>query len=226
MASIVRGTLHATALAAMLWGYLELENTAADEWIRTQKGGHWQFLTIQGLGLACVTTFFSLCADLLPSITLFKTLKRTVFMIAMPLSVVISSIYWSLLLFAPTLILPPNPEQTTPTSSPDVPNIMRLPLHHDLALHAVPAISMMLDFILFESRYGPSATQFAAPVMSLLYCGFYSTFVEHVAEINGTFPYPFLTENPFPIRVGIYFGATSIALVSFWILNSLKPRRT
>ena len=36
-----------------------------------------------------------------------------------------------------------------------------------------------------------------------------------------TVPYPFLTENPFSIRVGIYVGASAIALGSFWSLNAL-----
>lgn len=34
-------------------------------------------------------------------------------------------------------------------------------------------------------------------------------------------PYPFLTENTFPIRVGIYAGASVVAYASFRLLNEL-----
>jgi hypothetical protein len=36
MAGIIRGSLHAGALAVMTWGYLELSGTVIDTWIRTQ----------------------------------------------------------------------------------------------------------------------------------------------------------------------------------------------
>ena len=39
---------HAIALAIMVYGFASLGTLPADEWIRRQKGGHFQFLTIQG----------------------------------------------------------------------------------------------------------------------------------------------------------------------------------
>jgi hypothetical protein len=36
MTTILRGGLHTGALAIMTWGYLELENTVTDSWIRSQ----------------------------------------------------------------------------------------------------------------------------------------------------------------------------------------------
>jgi hypothetical protein len=111
-----------------------------------------------------------------------KTLKRSVFIIAMPLAVVISSIYWTLLLAAPTLILPPSPQNTVPTSSSEVPALMRLPLEHDLALHAAPALALFADFILFERRYSAGAASYGAPAAALIYCAFYSTWVEYCAR--------------------------------------------
>jgi len=40
--------LHATAAYIMYWGFSALGETLAGEWIRAQKGQHFQFLTIQG----------------------------------------------------------------------------------------------------------------------------------------------------------------------------------
>ena len=34
-------------------------------------------------------------------------------------------------------------------------------------------------------------------------------------------PYPFLTANTLPVRVGIYFGAALLAFGSFMIINGL-----
>lgn len=39
--------LHASAAGIMLAGYKSLETTVLDSYIRSQKGGHAQFLTIQ-----------------------------------------------------------------------------------------------------------------------------------------------------------------------------------
>jgi hypothetical protein len=62
---------------------------------------------------------------------------------------------------------------------------MRIPLSHDLSLHAVPGISMLLDFVLFESKYSPSATKYAAPFVAFVYGVFYATWVEHCGKENG-----------------------------------------
>lgn len=32
-------------------------------------------------------------------------------------------------------------------------------------------------------------------------------------------PYPFLTDNPFEIRLAIYVGAGMLAFSSFWLIN-------
>ena len=44
------------------------------------------------------------------------------------------------------------------------------------------------------------------------------------ARNNNLFPYPFLTFNPFEIRVAIYAGATTLALLFFFLLNNIKKK--
>jgi hypothetical protein len=46
-----------------------------------------------------------------------------------------------------------------------------------------------------------------------------------VLDFAPSVPYPFLTENPFEIRVLIYACAAFLALVSFWGINSVHPGR-
>jgi len=226
-----RTLLHAAAAAVMSWGFSQLRYAPGDAWIRTQKGGHWQFLTIQGLACAWLTMLISLASDLAPSVLTFRRLKRTLLMLAMPLSFVVSSIYWSLLIFMPHMMLRPveatggfvQPDELVPSSSDAAPQLMRIPLPLDLALHAAPAISMFLDFTLFEKRYSKKQAFFGGiPLCTVAAIG-YATWVEYCASFNGSFPYPFLTENPPEIRKAIYAGAGSLALVTFWIVNALHP---
>jgi len=197
----------------MTYGYRSLSGLAIDAYIHNQTGGHFQFLTIQGLVVAWLTMIVSLVTDLVPSFSFPKRIKRALTMLSLPLSMVVASIYWTLLLLAPHLIMLSEPTVT-----------FRTPLLIDLSIHAVPALSLLSDFILFEHKYSPSETCYVAPLVTVVAAVWYSWWTEYCARFNGTFPYPFLTNNPFEVRVQIYFGAASLALVSFWIINSLHRK--
>ncbi|GLB35054.1 putative MFS general substrate transporter [Lyophyllum shimeji] len=218
-------TRDATGISAsvMAFGFSSLDKLMINASIGTQYGGHFQFLTIQGLVIALLTMVVSLLLDLFPSSQVLRKCKRALFIVAMPLSVVISTIYWTLLLLFPTLILPPQPSGSTPTASADL--LLYLPLEIDLALHATPALTLLADFILFETSYSKRSLITTAPLAALLFGVWYSCWVEHCARSNGgIFPYPFLTENPIEIRLAIYAGACTLAYASFWAINSLHPR--
>ncbi len=83
-------------------------------------------------------------------------MKRTVLLIALPGSVIVSSIYWSLLTFAPNLIVPAAHDHPAsqgngidatrliaPSSSHASPPSFRIPLWIDLSLHAVPVLALL-----------------------------------------------------------------------------------
>ncbi|CAA7271803.1 unnamed protein product [Cyclocybe aegerita] len=220
-----RALLHGKALATMTYGYRSLGGLAIDTFIRNQYGGHFQYLTIQGLAVAWLTMVASLFSDLFPSIRAARSIKRYLMIMAMPLAVVISSIYWTLLVFFPALIIQKNlsgPSGAVPSSSTNATPEFRLPLTIDLALHAAPALSIILDFFVFERKYNKNEVEAGAPVAISLYALGYTLWVEHCAQKNdGIFPYPFLTESTLPIRIGIYVGAAGLATVSFKLFNSL-----
>jgi len=212
--------LHGSAAAIMAYGYNSLGTLDMDRWIKTQKGGHYQFLTIQGLAVAWLTMVLSLTGDLFPSFIVIKRVKRALLMVALPLAAVISSIYWTLILFLPELIL-----QKDPNIEPSSPAAMYfIPVHIDMSLHAAPGLTLLADFIFLEEKFSKNEAQFVAPTIVILSSIWYGTWVEYCASFNGNFPYPFLTENPFEIRIGIYTGAATIALLSFWIINSLHSK--
>ncbi|KAJ3913507.1 FAR-17a/AIG1-like protein [Lentinula edodes] len=226
--------LHSAAAAIMISGYHNLTKLPINAFISTQYGGHLQYLTIQGLFITCATTLISLLMDLFPSFRLFglqaltenylpfaalKPLKRILLIIAMPLSITISSIYWPLLLLATQLILQNGSSE--PSSSPHAPQpLLRIPLPMDLSLHAVPALTLLADFLLFEKKYTRKEIRYGGTGISVVYTVFYAWWVERCAGFNGgRFPYPFLTDNPFEIRLAIYVGAGMLAFSSFWLIN-------
>ncbi|KAK7693643.1 hypothetical protein QCA50_003212 [Cerrena zonata] len=214
--------LHSGAAAVMAYGWFGLQGLTVSEWINTQKGGHLQFLTIQGLAVAWLSMTLSTIYDL-TGLGLVKSLKRILLMIALPLSIVISSVYWSLLLAFPELIL--RPEGSTgsePSSSEAAPEPYRIPLQIDLALHAAPAISLFADFLLFEKKYSDKQAKIGGFVVAALSGIGYSWWAEYCAKHNGIFPYPFLTVSPFEVRVAIYTVLTLFAYQFFVWLNALR----
>lgn len=190
----------------MCWGFQQLHTLAIDEWLRTQKGGHFQFLTNQGLVLAIITMSLSLISDLFPLGTV-KQLKRAFMLISLPVSealnennliqncdhllmqlaVVISSIYWTLLMLLPALILPPQHDYPTgePSSANQTLMLFRIPLSLDLTLHASPVLSLLIDFFFLERRYSQQSVGTTAPLISILYGIGYACFVEYCASYNG-----------------------------------------
>jgi hypothetical protein len=132
--------------------------------------------------------------------------------------VVVTLIYWPLMLFLPAALM----QSFESEASSDVPQFYRIPLSLDLSLHAAPALALLADFTFFEAKYGKNATRYGAPVASLVFAVWYASCAEYFASFNGSFPYPFLTENTFPVRVAIYSGATTLALLSFWGMNGIK----
>ncbi|KAH9484250.1 UPF0641 membrane protein [Psilocybe cubensis] len=216
---LVRGL----SLTMMVRGYNSLGGLAIDEIMSQQYGGHLQFLTIQGLALACLTMTTSLLYEAFP-LSILRTTKRYLMVMAMPLSVVISTIYWSLVTVFPHLILQASSpsESSTPSSSPITPELFHIPLSIDLALHAVPCISLLIDFFIFEKKYNKQEVKVGAPIAAIGFSLWYTLWVEHCARMNnGIFPYPFLTENTLKVRIGIYIGATLIAILSLKLINHL-----
>jgi len=218
--SVIRLLFRGTAAAIMAYGFNSLHYLPINSFIESQKGGHFQYLTIQGLCVAWLTMVTSMAGDVFPSLTALRTIKRGLFMIAMPLAVVISTIYWTLMLFFPSLILQTDPSIASSTG--EAPLLLRIPLRMDLALHATPALSLLADFVLFERKYTKKQALVGAPIVAGAATLWYSWWAEYCASFNGSFPYPFLTENPFEVRVYIYAGAGTLALVSFWAINFLR----
>jgi hypothetical protein len=139
-------------------------------------------------------------AESLP--TGLKAIKRGLLIISMPvcspvlraftksdmsreLEVTISLIYWALIAFFPRLLFMGESSTSEPTSSSVHANLFRIPLGVDLALHAAPAIALILDFFLLEQRYSKYQTARLAPVAAILFGLWYVCWIEYCASHNG-----------------------------------------
>ena len=154
------------------------------------------------------------------------------------LSVVVSSIYWTLLSLSPTLILQSIPHPNLANSVP-----FQLPLSVDLALHASPVLTLVIDFVLFETKYG-NDTLSIAPLVLSTFAIWYGSWVEHCAKNNNgtcmfsqfklanaltlklcsspfTVPYPFLEKSSLNHRLMIYTGAAVLGYSAFLTINGL-----
>ena len=100
------------------------------------------------------------------------------------LSIVISILYWSLLLFMPGLILQSFHEE--PPASPTMSDPFRVPFYLDLALHACPASFLLLDFFLFEKKYNKRDVSIASPAATIFFSLWYGIWVEYCGNRNGT----------------------------------------
>ncbi|KAG8861146.1 hypothetical protein FRB96_003096 [Tulasnella sp. 330] len=205
MSRIVVTAFHAAALAYMVWAFNSLQGIMKG--IEKQRGGQFQFLTIQGLVLAEATLATCLLCDFMPTVQRYARVRRILILVAMPLALVVSIIYWALIIFMPTLIMQQGSSE--PTSDPigNAPNTgnvfgpdFRIPLPADLALHLSPVVTLATHFFVTEVKYDPQ--------------------VEWCAAKNGNFSYPFLNV-PFPGRLAIYLGSTVMATGGFRLLNGL-----
>lgn len=211
--------LHASAAYVMYWGFVALDDAEVGQWIRSQKGQHFQFLTIHGLAAAWLTMVVSLIADAFPHQSVLRDAKRGLLMMSMPLAVTVSAIYWSLIAIARELLLM---DELLTSEHTAMAAYMRIPFGVDLALHVVPGAALVLDFFFFERRYTKYQAARVAPITAILVGVWYVSLVEYCAGYNGRFPYPFL-DNPVYIRMSIYIGAVLQAIVTFRVLNYLHP---
>ncbi|CAE6416370.1 unnamed protein product [Rhizoctonia solani] len=184
----IPAVFHAASMSIMAYGFMSLGTVTSNEWISKQTGGHWQFLTILGLAAAWVTIALSLLGDLFPSSQSVSGIKRSLLMISLPVSIIVSGIYWTLMLAFPHLILPPietPSEPVEPSSAPEAPQFYQIPLKMDLALHLVPSISLVLDFFILERKYAARQLKTQAPFLATLAAVSYATWAEYCASKNG-----------------------------------------
>lgn len=163
-------------------------------------------VSISGRCAACFQTLTKYEGKPLNSAVIgLRTIKRLLLMMSLPvrkfppcilapvlsplphlqLTFVISSIYWTLILMFPRLIMWVGPPEGSSIPT-EIPEMWRIPLSMDLSLHAVPLIAVALDFLVFERKYTERQQRVHAPILTALYAVWYGAWVEWCASYNGT----------------------------------------
>ncbi|KAK4234297.1 UPF0641 membrane protein [Achaetomium macrosporum] len=138
----------------------------------TAYGWHFQFLTIIGLAVALLSFVLGIFADLTLSPALFRA-KNAVAVVATPLRVVISILYWGIRFIDPQLLFQGD---------------LELDLLSDLGFHFAPAVFLTLDLILFSPPWTIPAYTIMA--LSIGFAFAYWYWVELCYQHNGWYPYP------------------------------------
>lgn len=134
----------------------------------------FQFLTIIGLALALASMVLGLLADLTYSRALFNA-KNIISVCSTPLEVLVSILYWGISLIDKRLLFPEE---------------LQLPFLPDFGFHAMPAIMLTLDLLLFSP---PWTIKFQGALMlstALAFC--YWAWIEYCFSFNHSYVSPFL----------------------------------
>ncbi|KAF2684695.1 hypothetical protein K458DRAFT_442529 [Lentithecium fluviatile CBS 122367] len=163
-------------------------------------GWHLQYLTILGLSISTICFTCGLLADITSSPTLFRA-KNYIALVAAPIEIVISILYWGLRAIDEKLVIPP-----------DLP---KPPLSADIGFHLSPSVLLTLDTLLLSPPWPTSPINPLASLLTLLtsttIAFLYWFWIELCYSRNGFYPYPIFTILSTPQRIGL-FAASGITM--------------
>ncbi|KAM0754999.1 membrane protein [Meredithblackwellia eburnea MCA 4105] len=198
--------LHVVALASLVNSFtLLFKPSPASDFMKNQFGGHWAFLTVLGLAVSTATFAIALLKDIFPHIKAFDLLKTALMVVIVPAEGIIAILYWGMTAYDPTLLVPPDAE-------------FQISLFLDIGLHALPALFLWTDFLLFSPRMSKEVNPLLVSAMCLLG---YTTWLEYAASVNKRFPYPFLATLSKPQRSIFYIGMLPVLLALFYTANKV-----
>ncbi|CAO2648997.1 Nn.00g099460.m01.CDS01 [Neocucurbitaria sp. VM-36] len=167
-------------------------------------GWHLQFLTIIGITICTVCFTFGLVADITGSST-FYTLKNYLALVAAPIEIVISLLYWGLRAIDNALVV-----------APDLP---MPPILYDLGFHLVPAVVLTLDAILLSPPWPTMPMNPQAPMIMLVastsIAFVYWWWIELCYSHNGYYPYPLFEMLTTLQRVGLF----ALSGTTMWVVG-------
>lgn len=158
-------SLHILGLASFFQSFRLLSEFPTP--VNQAYGGSFQFLTIIGLATATLAFTLGLLADLTLSPVLFAA-KNFVAICSNPLEALVSILYWSIFFYDKTLLFPEE---------------FQLPFQADFGYHAMPAIMLTADLLLFSPPWTIKAN--GAMGLSLVLAFLYWGWIEHCFSKNG-----------------------------------------
>ncbi|KAF2740497.1 hypothetical protein EJ04DRAFT_508014 [Polyplosphaeria fusca] len=197
------GVLHVMGLLSFYTSFKFL--TDNPNLINDSYGWHLQYLTIIGLSIATTCFIFGLFADITSSHLLF-TIKNYLALVAAPIEILISMLYWGLRAIDTSLVIPP-----------DLP---MLPVLADFGFHLFPALLLAADVVLLSPPWPTSPTNPNASAIMLtastMISFSYWYWIELCYSHNGFYPYPIFALLNTLQRVGLF----AMSGIMFWMVGS------
>ncbi|BGP14265.1 hypothetical protein JCM10213_005843 [Rhodosporidiobolus nylandii] len=176
------------------------------DFMESSFGGRWQFLTILSLGASWLVFLLSLLYDLYPSAPVARA-KQSIAVLAVPVEALVGLLYWTMTIYDPSLLNPQNGAEE-----------FRLPLVVDVSIHGLPALYLLLDFLLFSP---PFPARVRPNLLATVATAAYTVWMELCGKKNGRFPYPFLDGLPPLFRSLFYLLQIPIVISLYKGMNAL-----
>lgn len=197
------GALHVLGLLSF---YSSLKFLADNPNVISESyGWHFQYLTVLGVSISTLCFTSGLLADITNSYTLF-TIKNYLALVAAPIEILISILYWSLRAIDTSLVIPP-----------DLP---MLPLVTDIGFHFAPAALLTIDTLLLSPPWptrpiSPNASLITITLSTSL-AFLYWFWIEHCYTHNGFYPYPLFQVLSTSQRSGLFI----VSGVLMWVMGT------
>ncbi|KAH7242595.1 FAR-17a/AIG1-like protein [Fusarium tricinctum] len=171
-------------------------------------GWYFQFLTVIGVATSLITFVFGLAADLTLQDVFFRA-KNAVTILATPLEVLITFLYWSIRSHDPALLM-----------SQELFN--GLDPWPDIGFHIAPAAFLAVDFLLLS----PHAIITTRSMLSLstISALLYWCWCELCFYQNGWYPYPLMDRFTVTQRVLVFIGSAGILTLSSCVLQWMHSK--
>ncbi|KAH7196943.1 FAR-17a/AIG1-like protein [Fusarium flagelliforme] len=186
--------VHLLGIASFNYNFMFLQQW--DVPIAKAYGWHFQFLTILGLAASMIAFMFGAAADVTKSRTLFQV-KNYIAVLATPVEVVISILYWGIKFVDSKLLMP------------DEFYIDILP---DVGFHLAPAVFLTIDLLFFSPPWTIPAYSMMA--LSTVFTFAYWFWVEHCYSHNGWYPYPLFELLTTGQRIAFFTFAAALIVAS------------
>lgn len=170
------------------------------------EAGHWQFLTNLSLAYSLMLFFIGFIAHVTRSTWLY-TIKNTLHPIGLALECVVTVIYWPLRLFFLSLLT-------------EDPGSFKLPLTIDLAIHLMPMVSLLIDYLVFMPQWTIKTSTALSIVVALTVLYWY--LLEFLVDIENGAKYPYAFLNGDKSHRMVAFAVVGlVAFVQFLFLRKI-----
>ncbi|KAK9473319.1 FAR-17a/AIG1-like protein [Dipodascopsis tothii] len=168
-------------------------------------GTQFQYLTVIALLASLVIQVLAVSAVVLDYTAIWRVKNELLCYVA-PLELLVSVVYWSVMLYDRNLMIPPGLDPSR-----------MLSLWTDLSIHLVPTLFLVSDFLLYSPR--PTTKPLIHLGVCIALAQVYWTILHRVHAITNSYPYPFLELASQMLRVVIFCAGAGMVSAFYLALR-------